>query len=609
MEKNKIKFYNLEIEVELNNSDSSIYKDNIKKLTNEFRNSFIPDEKTKLIEKAINYQTQNDFKENIILKFYPMVEVQDLIFNGKVIDKSLILSIKEYMDKYELHQDKISVKNNQVKYFIDEVGVFQGTANKIFEGEYPLKIKKIDIIEQETSITSLKVVLASRKKIANDIIYNLKENKTLFTPEQEICLKQRFINPISEVQFSGINKLRLALSSAENGYKDPRWVTFNQANSQGWTIKKGEKGTLCEKLVLYKEENGQKTLLDKPFLAYFTVFNAEQIKGIPSLEKEEKNEATPIIKNLLTNSKIKLEKTELEQVFYDPVKDCIVIPSIEKFNSKEDYLKTILHELSHSTGSKNRLNRHTLSNKDSYEYQISKEELVTELSTLFTEGQLNIDIKGQHFNNNEFFYEKWIEILEKDFNDFFRFCQEAEKSSKYIKENYTKSEININLKKLDKLEVCFHSSNINFGIAPETTLAGKNAFYFLKNLEEKKEGNLKISLKMDEFFYKNLSLDLKTELNKYDNIIDNLEYRLNSYVDFIENKFILKDSSNEVKKYFKEELSKEQIYEKIIKTREKITIFSKNLKEIEKNLDKANVKKKSKVREKRSRIRSKEKEI
>ena len=451
MEKNKIKFYNLEIEVELNNSDGSIYKDNIKKLTNEFRNSFIPDEKTKLIEKAIDYQTQNDFKENIILKFYPMVEVQDLIFNGKVIDKSLILSIKEYMDKYEFHQDKISVKNNQVKYFIDEVGVFQGTANKICEGEYPLKIKKIDIIEQETSITSLKVVLASRKKIANDIIYNLKENKTLFTPEQEICLKQRFINPISEVQFSGINKLRLALSSAENGYKDPRWVTFNQANSQGWIIKKGEKGTLCEKLVLYKEENGQKILLDKPFLAYFTVFNAEQIKGIPSLEKEEKNEATPIIKNLLTNSKIKLEKTELEQIFYDPVKDCIVIPPIEKFNSKEDYLKTILHELSHSTGSKNRLNRHTLNKKDSYEYQISKEELVTELSTLFTEGQLNIDIKGQNFNNNEFFYEKWIEILEKDFNDFFRFCQEAEKSSKYIKENYTKPEININFKELDKL--------------------------------------------------------------------------------------------------------------------------------------------------------------
>ncbi|MDY2801459.1 MAG: zincin-like metallopeptidase domain-containing protein [Fusobacterium mortiferum] len=604
MEKNKIKFYNLEIEVELNNLDSPNFKENIKKLTNEYKNCFIPSKKDELIKKIVDYQEENNFKENVILTFFPTAEGQDLIFNGKVIDKSLINSIKEYIS-YEYHQGKIEVKDNKVEYNIDGIGIFKGEAHKVLDGEYPFKTISSNVIEQETSITSLKVVLASRKKIANDIIYNLKEKETLFTPEQEICLKQKFINPISEVQFSGINKLRLALSSAENGYKDPRWVTFNQANSQGWSIKKGEKGTLCEKLILYKEENGKKVLLDNPFLAYFTVFNAEQIKGIPPLEKEEQNEATTVIKDLLNNSKIKLEKTNLDQVFYDPIKDHIIIPPAEKFNSKEDYLKTVLHELSHSTGNKTRLNRHILNKDKDFEYQISKEELIVELSTLFAEGQLKIDIKGQHFNDNHFFYEKWVEILEKDFNDLFRFCQEAEKSSKYIKENYTKPEVNINLKDLNELEVCFHSSNIDFGITPETTLTGKNAFQFLKELEERKEGNLKISLKMGEFSYKNLSLDLKTELNKYNNIIDNLEYRLNSYVDFIENKFILKDSSNEVKRYFKEELSKEEIYDKITKTREKITIFYKNLKEIEKNLDKTNSKKKNRIRETRSRIRSK----
>lgn len=607
MEKNKIKFYNLEIEVELNNLDNETYKNTLKNLTDEFKNCFIPSKKDELMDEILTYQSQNNFKENVVLTFFPTAEGQDLIFNGKVIDKSFINSIKEYVS-YDFHQDKLNVIDNKVEYIIDGIGIFKGESNKVFAGEYPLKTLKTNVIEQETSITSLKVVLASRKKIANDIIYNLKKNETLFTPEQEICLKQKFVNPISEVQFSGINRLRLAFSSAENGYKDPRWVTFNQANSQGWTVKKGEKGTLCEKLILYKEENGKKTLLDKPFLAYFTVFNAEQIKGIPPIEREEKNEAAVIIKDLLNNSKIKLEKTNLDQVFYDPVKDHIIIPSVEKFNSKEDYLKTILHELSHSTGNKTRLNRHTSNGNDNFEYLISKEELVTELSTLFTEGQLNIDIKGQHFNDNNFFYEKWVEILEKDYNDFFRFCQEAEKSSKYIKENYTVPEINVNLKDLDKLEICFHSSDVNFGIKPETTLTGKNAFYFLKELENKKEGNLKISLKMDEFSYKNLSLDLKTELNTSDNIIDNLEYRLNSYIDFIENKFILKDSSEEVKRYFKEDLSKEQIYEKIIKTREKITVFSKNLKEIEKSLDKTNIKKKTKVRETRSRIRSNSKE-
>lgn len=603
MEKNKIKFYTLEVEIELNNLDNPMYKDNLKKLTEEFQSSFIPDEKTELIEKILNYQNQNNFKENIILKFYPTAEGQDLIFNGKVIDKSFILSIEEYMN-YEFHPDNVKVKNNQAEYIIDGIGVFKGIT-QISNGEYPLKTIKTNIIEQETSITSLKVVLASRKKIVNNIIDNLKKNEVLFTPKEEESLKQTFINPVSEVQYSGINRLRLALSSAENGYKDSRWVTFNQANSQGWSIKKGQKGTLCEKIILYKEENGKKTLLDKPFLAYFTLFNAEQIKGISELKKEEKNEAA-VVKELLRNSKIELKETELDQVFYDPVKDKIIIPSFEKFNSEEDYLKTILHELVHSTGHKDRLNRHFLSENDNFEYKISKEELITELSTLFTEANLNIDIKGKHFNEHSFFKEKWIDILEKDFNELFRYCQEAEKSSKFIKENYRVPEVN--LVSLNDLEVYFHSSNFNLGIAEETILKGKNAFDFLKNLENKKEGNIKISLKMNDFSYKNLSLDLKSELNKYDNIIDNLEYRLNSYVDFIENKFILNDSSNEVKRYFKEELSKEEIYDKVIKTREKIIVFSKNLKKIEKSLDKENTKKKTKIRETRSRIRSNENE-
>lgn len=603
MEKNKIKFYTLEVEIELNNLDNPMYKDNLKKLTEEFQSSFIPDEKTELIEKILNYQNQNNFKENIILKFYPTAEGQDLIFNGKVIDKSFILSIEEYMN-YEFHPDNVKVKNNQAEYIIDGIGVFKGIT-QISNGEYPLKTIKTNIIEQETSITSLKVVLASRKKIVNNIIDNLKKNEVLFTPKEEESLKQTFINPVSEVQYSGINRLRLALSSAENGYKDSRWVTFNQANSQGWSIKKGQKGTLCEKIILYKEENGKKTLLDKPFLAYFTLFNAEQIKGISELKKEEKNEAA-VVKELLRNSKIGLKETELDQVFYDPVKDKIIIPSFEKFNSEEDYLKTILHELVHSTGHKDRLNRHFLSENDNFEYKISKEELITELSTLFTEANLNIDIKGKHFNEHSFFKEKWIDILEKDFNELFRYCQEAEKSSKFIKENYRVPEVN--LVSLNDLEVYFHSSNFNLGIAEETILKGKNAFDFLKNLENKKEGNIKISLKMNDFSYKNLSLDLKSELNKYDNIIDNLEYRLNSYVDFIENKFILNDSSNEVKRYFKEELSKEEIYDKVIKTREKIIVFSKNLKKIEKSLDKENTKKKTKIRETRSRIKIKSKE-
>lgn len=40
-----------------------------------------------------------------------------------------------------------------------------------------------------------------------------------------------------------------------NGYKDPRWMTFNQASSKGYLIKKGSKGVPIEYWSLYDNKN------------------------------------------------------------------------------------------------------------------------------------------------------------------------------------------------------------------------------------------------------------------------------------------------------------------------------------------------------------------
>ena len=46
-------------------------------------------------------------------------------------------------------------------------------------------------------------------------------------------------NPVSGTTYRGVNSLRLALTAQKNGWKDPRWMTFNQAKAQGYRIKKG----------------------------------------------------------------------------------------------------------------------------------------------------------------------------------------------------------------------------------------------------------------------------------------------------------------------------------------------------------------------------------
>lgn len=65
---------------------------------------------------------------------------------------------------------------------------------------------------------------------------------------------------------------------AKKGYKDSRWVSFKQAQDNKWKIKKGEKGTLCEKWeftkkVKEKDKNGKiveyEEKLPKPYSSYF----------------------------------------------------------------------------------------------------------------------------------------------------------------------------------------------------------------------------------------------------------------------------------------------------------------------------------------------------
>ena len=43
----------------------------------------------------------------------------------------------------------------------------------------------------------------------------------------------------------------LISSSYAKGYEDNRWVTFNQAKENGWSVRKGEKGTPIEIFKFY----------------------------------------------------------------------------------------------------------------------------------------------------------------------------------------------------------------------------------------------------------------------------------------------------------------------------------------------------------------------
>ena len=88
------------------------------------------------------------------------------------------------------------------------------------------------------------------------------------------------------VPYAGINVLMLWGAAVAAGYASPIWMTFRQALELGAHVRKGEKGSLvvyANKITRTEadETTGEEIEREIPFLKGYTVFNVEQIDGLP----------------------------------------------------------------------------------------------------------------------------------------------------------------------------------------------------------------------------------------------------------------------------------------------------------------------------------------
>lgn len=121
----------------------------------------------------------------------------------------------------------------------------------------------------------------------------------------------------------------------------------------------------------------------------YIVFNIAQTEGI------EFPITTPVVKTDLEkitncerviNSMPKPPKLNLngDSAYYQPSKDYVVVPSLEKSIGAEEYYSTLFHELAHSTGHSTRLNRKELMESDGFgKANYAKEELTAEMTAAY----------------------------------------------------------------------------------------------------------------------------------------------------------------------------------------------------------------------------------
>ena len=228
-------------------------------------------------------------------------------------------------------------------------------------------------------------------------------------------------------EYNGINRIILGMS----GYQSNIWASFKQWKDLGANVKLHEKGTA---IVFYKPVSGVKVTSEGEEIIYnsvFTtsyVFNAEQVEGIEIKPREIEDK--PFLNNVMVDSMVSNTGAHIKHggnsAYYRPSEDYINMPIKSDFKDEAGYYATLLHELTHWSGHKHRLDR--TKGKRFGDTQYAFEELIAELGSAFLCEKFAVKGDIRH----EGYIASWLKALKNDNKMIFKASAYAQKSTDYI---------------------------------------------------------------------------------------------------------------------------------------------------------------------------------
>lgn len=247
--------------------------------------------------------------------------------------------------------------------------------------------------------------------------------------------------------YQGVNVLILWMEAAEKGYTTPIWMTYKQAQELGGQVSKGQKGCQVVYANVYTKtetkETGEETERTIPFLKTYTVFNVEQIDGLPA-HYYAKPEYT-------RNDKARIEEAEHfftatgatirhggNKAYYSPALDAVQMPPFEAFHDAESYYSTLAHEVTHWTKHSTRLNREFEGGKRFGEEGYAMEELVAELGAAFVCADLGIMPEPRE--DTAAYIQSWLKVLKDDKRAIFTAATHAQKAADFMHQHQSKAD-------------------------------------------------------------------------------------------------------------------------------------------------------------------------
>ena len=224
--------------------------------------------------------------------------------------------------------------------------------------------------------------------------------------------------------YQGINIILLWMM----GRTAPTWMTYNQAKQLGGQVRRGEKGTgICYTAPVTTKE-------DETYRVYkwYTVFNAEQIDGLPPQYYPQPVQDFVNTDKLIMPAEKLISDTGADirhgeaKAYYVPAHDYINMPEFGEFRSALDYYSTMFHELVHWTGHKTSMDRKFSRNKTDY----AIEELVAEMGSAFLMAHLGLEatVREDHAS----YLAHWLKALDNDSKFIFSAASAASQAVTHI---------------------------------------------------------------------------------------------------------------------------------------------------------------------------------
>jgi antirestriction protein ArdC len=238
--------------------------------------------------------------------------------------------------------------------------------------------------------------------------------------------------------YRGVNVMMLWASAIEKGYTAPIWMTYNQAAGIGGQVRKGETGSLVVYAATFTrtvtDEKGDEEEKAIPFMKGYTVFNVEQIDGLPGHFY-----ATVAAPNQDINRDDRLERFFAatgatirhggSSAFYSPGQDIVQMPEIQAFRDTENYYATLAHEMTHWTRHPSRLDR-DLGRKRFGDAGYAMEELVAEIGAAYLCADLGITPETRE--DHAAYIGSWLKVLKNDKRAIFTAASHADRATGHL---------------------------------------------------------------------------------------------------------------------------------------------------------------------------------